>query len=145
MVEELEMIVSGLGGEKAVGRSVHSFEDLSEAIREGFRQEAMRHLAKASGQSLKQVSEYLNISYRSVMRRPKTKQLPTTESDRLYRLARIVALANHYIGDQKRALAWLHQPNLVLGGKAPLHLIDTELGARQVEKVLGRIAYGGVS
>jgi uncharacterized protein (DUF2384 family) len=28
---------------------------------------------------------------------------------------------------------------------APLAAIDTELGARQVENILGRIAYGGVS
>ena len=32
-----------------------------------------------------------------------------------------------------------------LGGKTPLELIDTEPGARLVENVLGRIAYGGVS
>ena len=32
-----------------------------------------------------------------------------------------------------------------LGGKAPLAVIDTELGARAVENVLGRIAFGGVS
>ncbi len=32
-----------------------------------------------------------------------------------------------------------------LGGLAPVAMIDTELGARQVENVLGRIAYGGVS
>jgi hypothetical protein len=30
-------------------------------------------------------------------------------------------------------------------GVAPLAIIDTELGARQVENVLGRIGYGGVS
>jgi uncharacterized protein (DUF2384 family) len=28
---------------------------------------------------------------------------------------------------------------------APIAAIDTELGARQVETILGRIAYGGMS
>jgi len=28
---------------------------------------------------------------------------------------------------------------------APIAVIDTELGARQVENLLGRIAYGGIS
>jgi len=39
----------------------------------------------------------------------------------------------------------MKRPNVVLGGIPPLSLLDTELGARQVENVLGRIAYGGVS
>jgi uncharacterized protein (DUF2384 family) len=39
----------------------------------------------------------------------------------------------------------MKRPNIVLGGAVPLDLIDTELGARQVENILGRIGYGGVS
>ena len=66
-------------------------------------------------------------------------------ADRLYRLARIVALAKHYLGNEEIATRWLKQPNRALGGRAPLALIDTEVGARSVENVLGRIAYGGVS
>ncbi|PYT35942.1 MAG: toxin-antitoxin system antitoxin component family protein, partial [Acidobacteria bacterium] len=64
---------------------------------------------------------------------------------RLYRLARIVALAKHYLGNEEAAHRWLKRANRALGGRTPLALIDTELGARAVENVLGRIAYGGVS
>jgi uncharacterized protein (DUF2384 family) len=39
----------------------------------------------------------------------------------------------------------MRKPNRALGGSAPLKLMDTEVGARAVEGVLGRIAYGGVS
>jgi putative toxin-antitoxin system antitoxin component (TIGR02293 family) len=67
------------------------------------------------------------------------------ESDRLYRLARIVALAKQFLGENEIAIRWLKTPNRALGGKLPLDLIDTEPGARSVENVLGRIAYGGVS
>jgi putative toxin-antitoxin system antitoxin component (TIGR02293 family) len=63
----------------------------------------------------------------------------------LYRLARLVAIANQYLGGSERARRWLRRPNRALGGLAPLAAIDTELGARQVENILGRIAYGGVS
>ncbi|MGH9345625.1 MAG: antitoxin Xre/MbcA/ParS toxin-binding domain-containing protein [Vicinamibacterales bacterium] len=41
--------------------------------------------------------------------------------------------------------ATLKRPNRALGGKAPLAVIDTGIGARAVENVLGRIAFGGVS
>jgi len=42
-------------------------------------------------------------------------------------------------------MCWLKRPNRALGGLAPVAAIDTELGARQVENILGRIAYGGIS
>ena len=56
-----------------------------------------------------------------------------------------IALAKHYFGDGPKATRWLRRPNRALGGSTPLELVDTELGARTVENVLGRIAYGGVS
>jgi uncharacterized protein (DUF2384 family) len=54
-------------------------------------------------------------------------------------------MANEYLGDRQHALHWLKRPNRALGGVAPVAAIDTELGARQVENILGRIAYGGIS
>jgi uncharacterized protein (DUF2384 family) len=42
-------------------------------------------------------------------------------------------------------MRWLKHPNRVLGGISPVSALDTEPGARQVENVLGRIAYGGIS
>ena len=72
-------------------------------------------------------------------------RLARYESDRLYRLARVVALAKRHIGDEEAAARWLRRPNRALGGNVPLELLDTELGARAVENVLGRIAFGGVS
>jgi putative toxin-antitoxin system antitoxin component (TIGR02293 family) len=80
-----------------------------------------------------------------LQRRGHQGRLARHESDRIYRLARTVALAKHYIGDKDSAARWLRRPNRALGGSAPLDLMDTELGARAVENVLGRIAYGGIS
>ena len=94
--------------------------------------------------SLKRLAEILDLSPRSLQRR-REGRLARHESDRLYRLARIVALAKHYLGAEATATRWLKRPNRALGGAAPLELIDKELGARSVENVLGRIAYGSVS
>lgn len=65
--------------------------------------------------------------------------------DQVQRKARIAALANRYLGDEDLAQRWLERPNLALGGRTPLSLLDTDQGARAVENVLGRIAYGSVS
>ncbi len=100
---------------------------------------------QAAGMTLQEVAESLDLSPRSLQRRRHEGRLARYESDRLYRLARIIALAKLSIGDDGRAIEWLKRPNRALGGKVPLDMIDTELGARAVENVLGRIAYGGMS
>ena len=66
-------------------------------------------------------------------------------SQQARRLARIIALTAHYLGDAQAANRWLKRPNAALGGKTPLELMDTEPGIRSVENALGRIAYGGIS
>lgn len=99
----------------------------------------------ASGLTLKELASALDLSARSLQRHRRTGRLARYESDRLYRLARIIALADEYLGDHERALRWLKRSNHALGGLAPVSVIDTELGARQVENLLGRIGYGGIS
>ena len=100
---------------------------------------------RASGLTLKEVAGALDLSPRSLQRRRRSGRLARFESDRLYRLARIMAIASEYLGDAERARRWLKRPNRALGGLAPVAAIDTEPGARQVENLLGRIAYGGIS
>jgi putative toxin-antitoxin system antitoxin component (TIGR02293 family) len=37
---------------------------------------------------------------------------------------------------------WLNSPQVGLGGAIPLEYAETEVGAREVEHLLGRIEYG---
>jgi putative toxin-antitoxin system antitoxin component (TIGR02293 family) len=145
MVNELRAVVEELGGEQVLGRSLSSNQDMREAIREGFPPAVVEELMQASGLTLRELAGALDLSPRSLQRRRRSGRLAPYESDRLYRLARIVAIADEYLGDHERAMRWLKRPNRSLGGLAPVTAIDTELGARQVENILGRIAYGGVS
>ena len=145
MVNELRAVVEELGGEQALGRALSSERELREAIRDGFPPAVVEELMRASGLTLKELASALDLSPRSLQRHRRTGRLARYESDRLYRLARIVALANEYLGDHGRAMRWLKHPNRALGGLAPVAAIDTELGARQVENILGSIAYGGIS
>jgi putative toxin-antitoxin system antitoxin component (TIGR02293 family) len=145
MVNELRAVVAELGGAKTLGRAFSSDRDMSEAIRDGFPPAVVEELMRASGLTLRELAGALDLSPRSLQRRRRSGKLARYESDRLYRLARLVAIANEYLGDQERARRWLKHPNRALGGLAPVAAIDTEVGARQVENILGRIAYGGVS
>lgn len=145
MPHELQAVIEELGGKATLGRMLMTEHDMREAIREGFRPAVVEELMRASGLTLKELAEALDLSPRSLQRRRRTGRLARYESDRLYRLARIVALADEFLGDHERAIRWLKRPNRALGGITPVAALDTELGARQVENILGRIAYGGVS
>ncbi len=145
MVNELRAVVKELGGRSVLGRNLATQRDLCDAIREGFPPAVVEELMRASGLTLKELAEALDLSPRSLQRRRRSGRLARFESDRLYRLARIVALAEESLGGRETAMRWLKRSNRALGGTAPIHAVDTELGARQVENVLGRIAYGGIS
>ncbi|MGE5204503.1 MAG: antitoxin Xre/MbcA/ParS toxin-binding domain-containing protein [Chlamydiota bacterium] len=145
MARQLQAVVEELGGKQTLGRTLDTEQDLREAIRQGFPHAVVRELMRASGLSLKELAKALDLSPRSLQRRGRTGRLARYESDRLYRLARIVALADEFLGDHERAIRWLKRPNQALGGIAPVAALDTELGARQVENILGRVAYGGIS
>jgi putative toxin-antitoxin system antitoxin component (TIGR02293 family) len=75
-------------------------------------------------------------------RRKDKRTLNPVESDRLYRLARVALMAIEVLGSHEKAKQWLERPNRALGGETPLSLLDTDIGARQVEAVLGRIEHG---
>lgn len=145
MVNEVHAVAEELGGKPVLGRSLHTESDLQEAIREGFPQSAVEAVRGSARLTLGELAAVIGLSPRTLQRRRVKGRLVHYQSDRLYRLARIVALAKHYLGDEEIAIRWLKRPNRALGGVPPIQAMDTEVGARNVESVLGRIAYGGVS
>jgi putative toxin-antitoxin system antitoxin component (TIGR02293 family) len=140
----LRAVIRELGGRRTLGRALANDRDLRDAIREGFPHAVLQELMRASGLTLKELADALDLSTRSLQRRRRGR-LARFESDRLYRMARLLALARESLGDAARATRWLKRTNHSLGGVAPIAAIDTEPGARQVEDILGRIAYGGIS
>ncbi len=63
-------------------------------------------------------------------------------SERLDRLAQVAVLAEDVFEDKEAAIVWMSTPNDSLGGVTPLSLCGTELGARQVRRVLHAIEWG---
>ena len=144
LVDDFQSVSEELGGQTVLGRDLRSSQDLREAIRDGFPPGVIVTVMRAVDLTLDELASSLNLSPRSLQRR-KGSHLSSHESDLIYRLARTMALAERYIGDHDKAVRWLKRSNRALGGGTPLESLDTELGARTVENILGRIAYGGVS
>ncbi len=140
---ETETIAEALGGRKVLGKSVRQPDDLAKLIRKGLPAGSVTALAKKLDVANTVLSRTLGIAQRTLSRRlGQHSRLTPAESDRTARLARVYAKAVEVLGDKEKAVEWLQTPNRALGGERPLDELDTDVGAREVEDVLGRIAYG---
>jgi putative toxin-antitoxin system antitoxin component (TIGR02293 family) len=84
----------------------------------------------------------LGISKATLHRRKASGKLDPAESDRVVRFARLMGKAVEVLESENNARQWLTSPQFGLGGAVPLDYADTEVGAREVEDLLGRIEHG---
>ena len=132
-----------LGGEVVLGRSMNNGGALAELVREGLPIKALLLLAERLDLRQAEISEKIGIPKRTLTRRlTQHSRLTAAESDRAVRLAQVYANAAETLGSGDKAAAWLKTPNRALRGGRPLDQLDTDPGVREVEDVLGRIAYG---
>ena len=140
---ETETIAEVLGGRKVLHKIIKKPDDLAQLVREGLPATSLSVLAQKLDLGSTTLSRKLGIPLRTLTRRlSKRSRLTAAESDRTVRLARVFADAVEMIGDEDKAAEWLQTPNRALGGERPLDQLDTDVGARTVEDILGRIAYG---
>ncbi|MCK6431207.1 MAG: DUF2384 domain-containing protein [Burkholderiaceae bacterium] len=89
------------------------------------------------------LAQLLGISEKTLSRvRAGEGRLDPVVSDRVFRVARIVALATDVLETEEAALHWLKRPQIGLGGRIPLALLTTDAGRAQVEKLLLCIEHG---
>ncbi|HUZ13812.1 MAG TPA: antitoxin Xre/MbcA/ParS toxin-binding domain-containing protein [Caulobacteraceae bacterium] len=130
-----------LGGEANTG-PIRTDLDVVRLVRRGVPTRAVDHFLRASHLTFEAIEGHV-MARRTFKRRQDAAQpLDPGESDRLVRLVRIVAAAEDTFGDSQKALTWLGRANRALDGLTPLSLADTDLGARSVETLLGRIGHG---
>ena len=91
---------------------------------------------------MERLGTMLGISKATLHRRKATGKLDPAESDRVVRFARLIGKAVEVMESEENARHWLTSPQIGLGGAVPLDYAETELGAREVEDLLGRIEYG---
>ncbi len=131
-----------LGGPRVLGRRIAKTSELVETVRAGVPYKALESVRQAAGLSREEASTLLGIPPRTLARRRKEGRLTVEESDRVYRLAHLMARALEVFADQGKVLRWLRKPNRALGGVVPLSRLDTDAGTREIEGILGRLEHG---
>jgi putative toxin-antitoxin system antitoxin component (TIGR02293 family) len=112
-----------------------------ERIGAGLSFRAAENLQKALDVPMETLATVLGISRATLHRRKLQGRLDKAESERLVRYQRLLKKASDVFGDKEDARRWLTHPQPGLGNTVPIEFAKSELGAREVENLLGRIEY----
>jgi putative toxin-antitoxin system antitoxin component (TIGR02293 family) len=124
-----------------IGVSPKSEFDLAEIVEKGLPTGSIA-LLKEKGLTFSEVSEIV-ISPRTLKhRKARGEQLSHEETDRMVRVARIIALAEQVFGNRDKALTWLRSTDDRINERTPLSMLHTESGGRLVENMLWQIDEG---
>ena len=139
----IERISNVLGGPQTLKQRVRTLNDLHEIVAEGLPKTSVRalltHLSEHYLVELQPLRDF--IAPPATLKRRRTRLSPA-ESQRLERLARIVAMTEQVWQETTAAAEFLTRRHRTLGRKTPLQMATTDLGVRQVEELLASIEYG---
>ncbi|NEX00027.1 antitoxin Xre/MbcA/ParS toxin-binding domain-containing protein [Rhodopseudomonas sp. BR0G17] len=139
----IETVADKLGGKPVLGATVRSQADLAMVVRNRLPLAALQGLSRA-GLSDQEIEQFVIPQRTRRHRAERNQPLTIDESDRAVRLLRIQSLAEDTFGLDKASL-WLRRPLAELNGETPLTVAQTEAGARLIEMVLGKIAWGAAA
>ena len=112
-----------------------------EAARRGVPVSAVDALIETGRLTLAEIDRIM-LPRKTLSHRRALGALTPDQSDRVIRVARVIAAAEATFGSAEKAGRWLRRPTTALGGDKPIDLLDTSEGSRQVERLLTRIDYG---
>jgi putative toxin-antitoxin system antitoxin component (TIGR02293 family) len=124
------------------GKTAYPPAKLVEALRIGLPVRELIDLQATLAVPMEKLVPMLGISKATLHRRKNQGRLDQAESDRVVRYARLMGRAIEVMESEDNARKWLASPQFGLGGAVPLEFAETEVGAREVEDLLGRIEYG---
>ena len=126
-----------------LGLDTFDLPDLLVALAKGFGYRAFERLQRNTGLPVDTLLTLVGLPRRTLTRRKAEGRFLPEESDRLLRASRLVARALElFEGDLPAAMDWLTAAQPALGGAAPLALGSTDVGAREVERLILRLEHG---
>ena len=103
-------------------------------------------VANAAGVGRIAMATVIGLSPTTLARRRRARTLTPAESDRLVRVACLVAMAYQLMqGDGEAARRWLQERHELIEGESPLERASTDVGGREVEQLIGRLRHGTFS
>ena len=130
-----------VGGATVVGGEAEGDMGLVRLVRRGLPVGTVEFVLDSGRLTLAELDRIV-LPRKTLANRRKLGTLTPEQSDRLIRVARVLAEAEEAFGSRQKASVWLRRPTDIFGGESPLQVLDTDEGARKVETLLGRIGHG---
>lgn len=116
---------------------------VAQRLKRGLPYQSLARLARNSELSPETIGKVTGIPQRTLARRKAQGKLTPHESERVYRLALIFEKTLElFEEDVVAARQWLTTPARGLANHTPLEMVETEIGAREVENLIGRLEHG---
>jgi putative toxin-antitoxin system antitoxin component (TIGR02293 family) len=135
-------IADVLGGQPVLRRRLGSLAALNAAVAQGLPKTALRQTASRIFPGKLEQRQLMNRIVPEATFKRRRDRLSAAESERTERVARVIANAEYVWDDRADARRFLTTPHPALRHKTPIDSAMTELGARQVEEILGQIFHG---
>jgi putative toxin-antitoxin system antitoxin component (TIGR02293 family) len=104
---------------------------------------ALERFQRNTALSTIDLAQVVQIPVRTLMRRKAQRRLQPDESDRLLRASRMFGRALElFEGDVAAARRWLSSPLPAFGGARPIAVATTDVGATEVDNLIGRLEHG---
>jgi putative toxin-antitoxin system antitoxin component, TIGR02293 family len=135
-------VIRVLGGERVIGGPVRSLAELDARVREGLPRHTLEVLAAQMEPDAGRCRRLVwTIVPRATWTRRKNRLTPG-ESEVVERLGRLWSQALAVWENEPDARAFFRTPHALLGGRSPFEAAQTELGGRQVERILLALEHG---
>ncbi len=134
-------VAATLGGPAAIGAAPATVVELAAAVARGLPRAVVGKLVANAAPDDPHLRKRIAALVASPATLKRGARLSPAASERAERLARVVALAHQALGDAETAQRWLNEPHPLLGNSSPIEVAATDLGARQVERILHNIEY----
>jgi putative toxin-antitoxin system antitoxin component (TIGR02293 family) len=117
--------------------------DLLRAVKKGLSYRTFERFRRNTSLSFERISDLIDIPRRTMTRRKREGRFLPDESDRLLRASRLFGKTLElFEGDRDAATGWLRTAQPALGGAVPLDVARSEVGAQEVERLVGRLEHG---
>ena len=111
-----------------------------QAIKNGLAYNVFENLGKDLELPTSELAQIIGVPQRTLQRRKQEGFFSSDESDRLFRIVRLVERSKEVLGES--GISWLKTPKKFLSDQSPLAFSDTEAGAWEVSQALGRLEHG---
>lgn len=129
-------------GDTTLKRRLHSIADLEHAVEDGLPKSTLDNTVRAIVTDRTEAQRVRNRIIPPATYKRRRSTLNGEESQRVERLARVIATAFYVWDDHAKAQRFMLSNHSLLEGRRPLDVAVTDLGARRVEELLWGLFYG---